>query len=72
MGVSWVVTPVRSFEWASGGAEHAARAEPQPWIDSGQLVPRVTEFDGLEQAGAAFVELLAGGTVGTTIVRVAT
>ena len=26
---------------------------------------------GLENAGAAFVELLAGGTVGTTIVRVA-
>ncbi len=34
-------------------------------------VPRVTEFDGLEQAGPAFVELLAGGTVGTTIVRIA-
>ena len=48
-----------------------ARAELNAWIDSGRLVPRVTEFHGLEQAGAAFVELLAGGTVGTAIVRVA-
>jgi NADPH-dependent curcumin reductase CurA len=30
----------------------------------------VTEFGGLENAPNAFVELLAGGTVGTTIVRV--
>lgn len=48
----------------------AGRAEMQSWIDGGQLVPRVTEFDGLEAAGTAFVELLSGGTVGTTIVRV--
>ncbi|MFT7598129.1 MAG: NADPH-dependent curcumin reductase CurA [Acidimicrobiales bacterium] len=40
------------------------------WIDGGQLVPRVSEFDGLASARRAFVELLAGGTVGTTIVRV--
>jgi NADPH-dependent curcumin reductase CurA len=48
-----------------------ARAELKAWIDAGDLVSRVTEFDGLEQAGVAFVELLAGGTVGTTIVRLA-
>jgi NADPH-dependent curcumin reductase CurA len=48
-----------------------ARADLLAWIKSGQLVPRVTEFQGLESAGEAFVELLAGGTVGTTIIRVA-
>ncbi len=47
-----------------------ARAELTAWIESGQLVPRVTEFDGIETAPRAFVELLAGGTIGTTIVRV--
>lgn len=47
-----------------------ARTELSAWIKSGQLVPRVTEFHGLESAGKAFVELLAGGTVGTTIIRV--
>jgi len=57
------------FEYASRYDE--ARAELQTWVDSGQLVSRVTEFDGLEQAGNAFVEMLGGGTVGTTIVRVA-
>jgi NADPH-dependent curcumin reductase CurA len=48
-----------------------ARTELLTWIKSGQLVPRMTEFHGLESAGEAFVELLAGGTVGTTIIRVA-
>jgi NADPH-dependent curcumin reductase CurA len=48
-----------------------ARRELRAWIESGQLVPRVTEFDGLEKAGEAFVELLGGGTIGTTLVRVA-
>ena len=57
------------FDYASRYDE--ARAELRGWIDSGRLRPRVTEFAGLEEAGSAFVELLAGGTVGTTIVRVA-
>ena len=48
-----------------------ARGQMSTWIDAGQLKPRVTEFDGLESAGHAFVELLAGRTVGTTVVRVA-
>jgi NADPH-dependent curcumin reductase CurA len=47
-----------------------ARAELMSWIDGGQLVPRVTEFAGLERAPQAFVDLLAGNTVGTTIVRI--
>lgn len=48
-----------------------ARAQLMAWIDAGRLVPRVTEFQGLESAPRAFVDLLAGNTIGTTIVRVA-
>jgi NADPH-dependent curcumin reductase CurA len=40
------------------------------WIERGELVPRVTEYAGLESAPAAFIHLLRGDTVGTTIVRV--
>ena len=47
-----------------------ARTQLSSWIDGGKIVPKITEFQGLENAPAAFVELLAGGTVGTTIVRV--
>jgi NADPH-dependent curcumin reductase CurA len=47
-----------------------ARAEMSGWIRRGELKPRITEFVGLERAPEAFVELLAGTTVGTTIVRV--
>ncbi|MDA0788625.1 MAG: NADP-dependent oxidoreductase [Proteobacteria bacterium] len=50
----------------------AARAEIKGWITSGKLNPLNDEFDGLEQAPAAFVDLLAGGNVGTRIIRVAT
>ena len=57
------------FDYATRYDE--ARAELLRWIDSGELVPRVTEFQGLESAPNAFVGLLAGDTVGTTIVRVA-
>ncbi|MCP5027268.1 MAG: NADP-dependent oxidoreductase [Actinomycetia bacterium] len=46
-----------------------ARAELAGWVESGQLRPRHIEFDGIESAPGAFVELLAGHTVGTTIVR---
>ncbi len=49
----------------------AARTEMQQWIERGELVPRVTQFQGLESAPAAFVHLLNGETIGTTIVRVA-
>jgi len=47
-----------------------AREQLGAWITSGDLRPRVTEFHGLETAPRAFIELLAGSTVGTTIVRV--
>ena len=46
-----------------------ARRELLGWIERGELKPRTTEFQGLESAPQAFVELLGGGTVGTTIVR---
>lgn len=49
----------------------SARAELKGWIKSGELVPLNDEFEGLEQAPAAFVDLLAGGNVGTRIIRVA-
>lgn len=48
----------------------AARAEMTGWIQRGELKPRVTEFQGLEKAPEAFVGLLGGQNVGTTIVRV--
>ena len=48
----------------------AARQQIRAWIDSGELKPSNDEFEGLEQAPAAFVDLLAGGNVGTRIVRV--
>ncbi len=47
-----------------------ARARLGEWVNNGRLVPRVTEYEGLESAGQAFVDLLAGTTVGTTIVRI--
>ena len=41
------------------------------WVEAGELVPRQDVFEGLEKAPEAFVDLLAGGNVGTRIVRVA-
>ncbi|WP_419930700.1 NADP-dependent oxidoreductase [Candidatus Poriferisodalis sp.] len=46
-----------------------ARAQMRAWIDAGSLVPRHVTYEGLESAGGAFVDLLGGRTVGTTIVR---
>jgi NADPH-dependent curcumin reductase CurA len=47
-----------------------ARNAMSAWIARGELVPRVTEFQGLGAAPTAFVNLLGGDTIGTTIVRV--
>jgi NADPH-dependent curcumin reductase CurA len=47
-----------------------ARAELASWIDRGELVPRVTTFEGLAAAPQAFVDLLRGETIGTTIIQV--
>jgi NADPH-dependent curcumin reductase CurA len=48
-----------------------ARREMQSWLDRGEISSRLDEFDGLELAPRAFVDLLAGGNIGTRIVRVA-
>ena len=48
-----------------------ARRTMKQWIDDGELIARQDEFIGLESAPSAFVDLLAGGNVGTRIVRVA-
>ena len=56
------------FDYAD--SYQAGRAQIAEWITSGALVPRVTDYEGLESAPQAFVDLLAGGTVGTTVVRV--
>lgn len=48
----------------------AARAELGAMVADGRLTPLVTDYDGLESAPQAFVDLLAGDTVGTTVVRV--
>jgi NADPH-dependent curcumin reductase CurA len=47
-----------------------ARAEIRSWIESGDLIVLQDEFHGLEEAPRALVDLLAGGNIGTRIVRV--
>ena len=47
------------------------RARMREWVEAGKLVPKQDVFEGLERAPEAFVDLLAGGNVGTRIVRVA-
>jgi NADPH-dependent curcumin reductase CurA len=49
-----------------------ARRELSGWIEQGRLRPRHVDYQGLGAAPSAFVDLLAGATVGTTIVRVGT
>ena len=48
-----------------------ARVQMRAWLDSGRLRSVHDEVTGLENAPGAFVDLLAGGNVGTRIVRVA-
>ena len=50
---------------------HEARASMKQWVNAGDLVPLQDEFDGLDKAPQAFIDLLGGGNVGTRIVRVA-
>ena len=47
-----------------------ARAQLRAWLDAGQIESLHDEVQGLESAPQAFVDLLAGGNVGTRIVRV--
>ncbi len=48
-----------------------ARARMRTWLDAGDIQSLHDEVTGLENAPHAFVDLLAGGNVGTRIVRVA-
>lgn len=48
-----------------------ARDDIRGWMDSGKLKALQDEFKGLESAPEAFVDLLAGGNIGTRIIRVA-
>ena len=48
-----------------------ARSQLKSWIKSGQLNPVNDVVEGLEQAPEAFVNLLAGGNVGTRMVKIA-
>ena len=56
------------FDYASRFS--AAQAQITQWIDQGQLTPKITEFLGLTSAPQAFIDLLHGRTVGTTVVRI--
>lgn len=57
------------FDYADRYGE--ARSQMREWVETGRLVPKQDVFEGLERAPEAFVDLLAGGNVGTRIVRVA-
>jgi NADPH-dependent curcumin reductase CurA len=46
-----------------------ARAQMSTWMREGRLTALVTEYQGLASAPQAFVDLLAGTTTGTTVVR---
>ncbi len=47
----------------------AARQDIAGWLANGSLIALTDEVQGLEAAPAAFVDLLAGGNLGTRIVR---
>ncbi len=47
----------------------SARDEINEWVGGGQLTSVTDEVAGLESAPDAFVDLLAGGNIGSRIVR---
>ena len=55
------------FDYADRYAE--ARRDIREWAADGRLKLLVSEFQGLEAAPQAFVDLLGGATTGTTVVR---
>ena len=57
------------FDYADRYGE--AREKMKSWVEAGRLKPLQDQFHGLTEAPRAFVDLLAGGNVGTRIVRVA-
>lgn len=56
------------FDYAGRYAQ--ARATMRGWMQAGRLTAWQDEVMGLENAPAGFVDLLAGGNVGTRVVRV--
>lgn len=46
------------------------QAQVSAWLRSGELVQRETVFDALDQAPRALSEMLAGRTIGKTLVRI--
>ncbi len=54
------------FDYADRYEE--ARSTISGWIDAGLLTPRMSVYEGLASAPGAFVDLLAGETIGTTVV----
>mgnify|MGYP001284310499 FL=1 len=54
------------FDFAN--AYESARAQIAGWLDSGELKSLTDRVDGLSAAPEAFVDLLAGGNIGTRIV----
>ena len=57
------------FDYASRYGE--GRAQMREWVEAGKLKPLQDEFHGLDEMPRAFIDMLAGGNVGTRIVRVA-
>jgi NADPH-dependent curcumin reductase CurA len=57
------------FDYADRYTE--AREQLRAWLQDGRLTSLHDEVTGLDQAPQAFVDLLAGGNIGTRIVRVA-
>lgn len=57
------------FDYADRYGE--VRGRMREWVESGELKPLQDEFHGLEEAPRAFIDMLAGGNVGTRIIRVA-
>ena len=57
------------FDYAARYGE--GRSRMRQWVESRELKPLQDEFHGLEEMPRAFIDMLAGGNVGTRIVRVA-
>ena len=57
------------FDYAARYGE--GRSRMRQWVEAGELKPLQDEFHGLEEMPRAFIDMLAGGNVGTRIVRVA-
>ncbi|CAG8177559.1 unnamed protein product [Penicillium olsonii] len=46
------------------------RATMPKWISGGKIKSRYTEFEGIEQADAAFLSMFSGGSFGKTVLKI--